>query len=207
MRSFSGKPLIEWSIEAALKSKYIDRLIVTSDSPEILNLATSMGVESIIRPTELASDTATSFDVIKHTIEFIDKIYKYVILLQPTSPLRNTYHIDSAVEYLLEKQADAVVGVTQADHSPLWANTLSSEFSMSNFLPNDIINARSQDLPPYYRINGAIYICKTNQLLSQGSFYLDSNIYAFIMDRSASVDIDDEIDFSLAELLHIKMHK
>ena len=85
------------------------------------------------------------------------------------------------------------------DHSPLWSNTLDDTLSMNNFLKDEVLNKRSQDLEKYYRLNGAIYICKTELLLKEKSFFLKENIFAYIMDRKSSVDIDEEIDFKMAE--------
>jgi len=197
----AGKPLIVWSIEAGLGSKYIDKVVVTSDSEEILNISKNFGAEIIKRPDELANDTATTFDAIAHAIDSIEKKYDYIVLLQPTSPLRNAKHIDKAIELLETKNADAVVSVCQMGHSPLWANTLDESLSMKNFLSEEILNKRSQDLETYYRLNGAIYICKTDKLLKEKSFFLKDNIFAYVMDRESSVDIDEEIDFKLAEVL------
>ena len=196
----AGKPLIAWSIEAGLKSKYIDKVIVTSDDDEILGIAKQYGSETIKRPNELASDTATSFDALKHTINNTNS-YDYIILLQPTSPLRDFKHIDDAIELLESKKADAIVSVTQMDHSPLWSNTLPDNGNMNSFLRDDVKNSRSQDLEKYYILNGAIYICKTDRLLDEKSFFIEDNIFAYLMDRKSSVDIDEEMDFILTECL------
>ena len=193
-----GKPLISWSIEAALKSKYISKVVVSSDDEEILNISSNFGADIIKRPYELANDTATTFDAIKHTINNLEK-YDYIVLLQPTSPLRNEKHIDEAIELLEEKQADGIVSVCEMDHSPLWSNTLPEDGNMRGFLREEILNKRSQDLEKYYRLNGAIYICKTDKLLENKSFFLKDNIFAYIMDRKSSIDIDEEIDFLFAE--------
>lgn len=200
-----GKPLIAWSIKAGLNSKYIDKVVVSSDDDEILNISLNFGAETIKRPVELASDTATTFDAIKHTIDNFEK-YDYIVLLQPTSPLRDAKHIDQAIELLETKKADAVVSVCEVDHSPLWSNTLPKDGNMSNFLKDEILNKRSQDLEKYYRLNGAIYICKTEKLLENKGFFLKDNIFAYKMDRESSVDIDEEMDFKIAEVL-IKMSK
>jgi len=196
----NGKPLIAWSIEAGLKSKYIDKVVVTSDDSEILEISKKFGAEIIKRPEELASDTATTFDVIKHVIENIEK-YDYIVLLQPTSPLRNEKHIDEAIELLEVKNADAIVSVCEMDHSPLWSNTLPQDGNMKGFLSDEVLNKRSQDLEKYYRLNGAIYICKTDKLLENKGFFLKKNIFAYKMDRQSSVDIDDEFDFKIAEII------
>ena len=193
-----GKPLISWSIEAALKSKYISKVVVSSDDEEILNISSNFGADIIKRPYELANDTATTFDAIKHTINNLEK-YDYIVLLQPTSPLRNEKHIDEAIELLEEKQADGIVSVCEMDHSPLWSNTLPEDGNMRGFLREEILNKRSQDLEKYYRLNGAVYICKTDKLLENKSFFLKDNIFAYIMDRKSSIDIDEEIDFLFAK--------
>ncbi len=198
MLDLCGKPLIAWSIEAGLNSKYIDKVVVSSDDDEILNISSNFGAETIKRPVELASDTATTFDAIKHTIENVEK-YDYIVLLQPTSPLRNAKHIDEAIELLEIKNADAVVSVCEMDHSPLWSNTLPNDGNMRGFLREEILNKRSQDLEKYYRLNGAIYICKTEKLIENKSFFLKENIFAYIMNRENSVDIDEKLDFIIAK--------
>lgn len=196
----AGKPLIAWSIEAGLNSKYIDKVVVSSDYAEILAVSKKYSAESITRPEELASDTATTFDAIKHTIDNVEQ-YDYIVLLQATSPLRDTKHIDEAIELLESKNADAVVSVCEMDHSPLWSNTLDESLSMQGFLRDEVLNKRSQDLEKYFRLNGAIYICRTGKLLEEKSFFLKENIYAYKMNRESSIDIDEEIDFKIAEVL------
>jgi len=196
----NGKPLIAYSIEASLNSKYIDKVIVSSDDNEILDIAKKYGARTIKRPNYLATDTATSFDVIKHTIENSEK-YDYIILLQPTSPLRNSKHIDKAIELLENKNANAIVSVCEMDHSPLWSNTLDDTLSMGDFLRNDVLNKRSQDLETYYRLNGAIYIYKTDKLLEENRLFFEDGIYAYKMDRKSSIDIDEELDFKIAGAL------
>ena len=194
----NGEPLVAWSIKAGLRSKYIDKLVVTSDDTEILSIAKYYGVLSIDRPAELSSDTATTFDAIKHTIENVGK-YDYVVLLQPTSPLRSEKHIDEAIELLESKKANAVISVCQMDHSPLWSNILDDSLSMKGFLRDEVLNKRSQDLEKYYRLNGAIYICQVGKLLEEKSFFLKEKIFAYKMDRENSIDIDEESDFLIAE--------
>ena len=199
--NLNGKPLTAWSIEAAKKSTKIDDVVITSDSEKILNIAKQYNVKAIKRPDFLANDTATTFDAIKHAIETLDDKYEYIVLLQPTSPLRNEKHIDEAIELLEQKNADAVISVCEMEHSPLWSNTLPENLDMSNFLRDEVKNKRSQDLDKYYRLNGAIYICRTDRLLKEKTFFIKDKIYAYIMDRKSSVDIDDEIDFKLAKVI------
>jgi CMP-N-acetylneuraminic acid synthetase len=196
-----GKPLIAWSIETSLKSKYIDKVIVSSDDNEIISIAKKYSVQTIKRPHELATDTASTIDVVKHAIENIKENFEFTVLLQPTSPLRNEKHIDEAINLLDIKNADAVISVCEVEHSPLWCNTLPKDRSMKDFIREDVKNKRSQDLPTYYRINGAIYICKTEKLLEEKSFFLKDNIFAYVMDRKDSVDIDTMEDFYYASVL------
>lgn len=198
--NLAGKPLIAWSIEAGIKSKYIDKVLVTSDDEDILNISKKFGANIIKRPAELSSDISTTFDAIKHTIDNVEK-YDFIVLLQATSPLRNEKHLDEAIELLELKVADAVVSVCEMDHSPLWSNTLDENLSMVGFLKDEVLNKRSQDLEKYYRLNGAIYICKTDKCLEEKSFFLKKNIFAYKMDRESSVDIDEEIDFKMAEII------
>ena len=196
----AGKPMMAWSIESAKKSKYIDKVIVSSDDDEILGIGQEYGCMVIKRPEELASDTATTFDAIKHAIENVEK-HDYIVLLQPTSPLRNEVHVDEAIELLGHKNADAIISVCEVEHSPLWTNILPEDKDMSSFIKEESKNKRSQDLGTFYRLNGAIYICKTDRLLEEKGFLIKDNIYAYVMDRSASVDIDESLDLKLAKVL------
>ena len=199
--NLAGKPLIAWTIEAALNSKLVDKVLVTSDDDEILKISDSFGAATLKRPASLAQDTSTSFDAIKHAIENTEK-FDYIVLLQPTSPLRSSQQIDEAIQLLESKSADAIVSVTETEHSPLWANTLPEDDSMTGFLSDNLLNTRSQDLETYYRLNGAIYICKANKLLEASSFFIKENIYAYKMSQASSVDIDTELDFKWAVFLY-----
>ena len=194
-----GKPLITWTIEAGLSSKYLDEVVVSSDDSEILGIASNLKVRSIERPPQLASDTSSTFDAVKHTIDNIES-YDYIVLLQPTSPLRNEVHIDKAIELLVSKDADAVISVCDMNHNPSWSNTLDESLSMKGFINKNSLNQRSQDMKKYYKLNGAIYICKTKKLLEEKSFFLKDNIFAFIMSSKSSVDIDKKEDFEFANL-------
>lgn len=196
----NGKPLISYTIEASLKSKYITKTIVTSDDDEILNIAQHYGSEIIKRPAELASDTATSFDAIEHTILNQKKSYDYIILLQPTSPLRTSKHINEAIELLIEKNADAVISTCEVGHPVQWNIKLKKDLDMSEFIQN-IDTKRSQEQEKHYRLNGAIYIANVHKLLKEKSFFFKENIYTYIMPKANSIDIDDKIDFLIAEVI------
>jgi CMP-N-acetylneuraminic acid synthetase len=196
----AGKPLILWSLEVGIKSKYIDKLVVSSDDTEILRVSEISGVQPILRPKELASDEASSIFAVKHVIETIDETFDVIVLLQPTSPLRNEIHIDEALELLVQKEADAVISVSEMEHSPFWANILPDDKSMAGFIKENVKGIRSQDLPKYYRLNGAIFICETVRLMKEKTFMIENNIFAFEMDRNSSVDIDVKEDLLIAEM-------
>jgi CMP-N-acetylneuraminic acid synthetase len=200
-----GKPLIGWTIEAANESKYIDRVIVSTEDKEILNVARSLGADiPFLRPDELARDNITMVDVILHLLNVLEEKgerYDYVILLQPTSPLRTVRHIDEAFKELVEANQNAIVSVCEADHHPLWCNTLPEDRSMTSFLSKEIHNVRSQDLPKYYQLNGAIYICDTTLLKDEKTFLLSEGCVAFIMSQEDSIDIDTQNDFNRAHLV------
>jgi CMP-N,N'-diacetyllegionaminic acid synthase len=201
----SGLPLIAWTINAALSSKYIDRVIVSTDDPEIARVSEEHGAEvPFLRPEHLSTDQAASIDAIFHSLEALEcrgDNFDFVILLQPTSPLRNEDDIDGAVEQLIEKNSNAVISICKAEHHPLWCNTLPHDLSMADFLNREIRNIRSQDLPVYYRLNGAIYLCSIEELKKQRTLYIENDITAYIMPQDRSVDIDGEIDLVLAKMM------
>ena len=201
-----GKPLIAWTIEAALSCPYIDEVMVTTDDYEIAEVSKKHGAKvPFLRPDELAGDNATSFDAVKHTIDFyqaeLGKNFDYIIMLQPTSPLRTSLNISEAIEQRAEKQASAIISVCEVDHSPLWMNTLPSDQNMLKFIPENVKNKRSQDLPQNYRLNGAIYICEVSRLMNERTFFISQDISAYIMSKETSIDIDDFFDFKLANYL------
>jgi len=197
------KPLIAWTSDVAKKSKHITKLIVSTDSEKIKQVAEKYNVEvPFIRPDYLASDTATSFDVIKHSIEFFankNEYFDYIMLLQPTSPLRTDQHIDEAFSMLTD-ETKAVVSVCESEHSPLWSNSLPENLSMKNFISEKNKNLRSQDLPIYYRLNGAIYISEINYFFENKGFFSE-NTKAYIMPQLNSTDIDTQLDFDFCEFL------
>lgn len=199
-----GKPLIQWTIDAALDCPDIDTIMVSTDCVEIADIAKKGGVQvPFLRSELLSNDTATSVDVVLDVLKFYrkeNKIFDAVILLQPTSPLRTHRDISSAIQLYKEKKANAVVSVCECEHSPLWCNTLPHDLSMDNFIPDEIKKIRSQDLPLYYRINGAIYLIKSKSFLLNKSFIPD-NSYSMVMSRDNSIDIDSHNDFLLAEII------
>lgn len=205
IKELAGKPLIQWTIEAAQACKLVDTIVVSTDDPKVIEISEELGVSiPFVRPSFLAKDSSSSIDVILHAINYFEqqgKKYDFLLLLQPTSPLRTSRHILEAISLMNDKNADGIVSVCEAEHSPLWMNTLDETFEMSSFLKDEVKNQRSQDLKRYYRLNGAIYLININRLKSEKTMLLKNNIYAYEMDRMSSVDIDEQIDFLLAETI------
>ncbi|MDN5114350.1 cytidylyltransferase domain-containing protein [Aliarcobacter butzleri] len=194
----AGKPLIAWTIEASLGSKYITKTIVSSDSDEILEVARRYGSVILKRPDEFATDTSSSEVVVKHAIESIEEKFDYVVLLQPTSPLRDTVDIDDAFEKLFSLDATALISVCKYDNKILKAfkeNELGYIEGVSN---NKYPFMRRQDLPKTYMSNGAIYIIKVDDFFKNNSFFTDKTI-SFIMDEVKSMDIDVRDDLKKVE--------
>ena len=163
-----------------------------------------------MRTKELAMDNAKEIDVVLHAIvcskeDDRRKQYDLIMLLQPTSPLRKSVDIDKAIEFLFFKKAKAIVSVCEVDHHPLWANTLPEDGCMKDFIRQEIMNKNRQELSVFYRLNGAIYLAYCNYLKKYRSF-IGEKTFAYVMPRERSIDIDNEVDLSLAEVL-IKIFK
>ena len=206
IRPLSGKPLIAWTIEQALEGKYLDRVVVSTDDKEIAEISKKYGAEiPFIRPKELAEDNAKGIDVVLHTIDWFRendkrKQYDLIMLLQPTSPFRVTEDINKAIKLLFLKEAKAIVSVCEVNHHSLWTNTLPKGGCMKDFIGKEIMNKNRQELPVFYRLNGAIYLAYCKYLQKQKSFF-GKKTFAFIMPKTRSVDIDNEVDLKLAEIL------
>lgn len=204
IRDLAGKPLIAYTIEAALESNIFERVIVSTDSKEIAEISKNYGAEvPFIRPDDISGDLISSDDVILHALDYFKRNgeeFDYVCKLQPTSPLRTTEHIREAYKLLKEREADFVVSVCECEHSPLWSGVLGEDRSLDNFIKEDVKRACRQELPIYYRLNGAIYMGKTDAFYSNRSF-IGKNGFAYVMRQEDSVDIDSLIDFDIAEVI------
>lgn len=208
IKELAGKPLIAYTIEEAAKSKIFEDIVVSTDSTKIAEVARLYGANvPFLRPKELALDDSPTMDAIFHCLNYMinnGKKYDIIMLLQPTSPLRQWYHIKEAYELFNEKQADFVVSLCECEHSPLWTNTIDEDLRMDNFIRQEVKNVRRQDLATYYRLNGAVYVAKVDKLLEEKSFF-GRNSYAYIMNKYSSVDIDSIEDFEFAEFVLNRM--
>lgn len=192
----AGKPLIAWTIEASLNSKYITKTVVSSDDDEILTISKKYKSDIIKRPDKLALDTTASEPVIKHVIEELKKEnqkFDYLVLLQPTSPLRDTKNIDDAFDMLFQSDATALISVCEIDNKILKAFKANKKGFMEGVSNNKYPFMRRQDLPKTYLSNGAIYIIKVNEFMKNNSFFTDETI-SFVMNEAQSMDIDTKVD-------------
>jgi CMP-N,N'-diacetyllegionaminic acid synthase len=203
VRMLAGKPLIAWTIEQAFHSRYIDRVIVSSEDEEICQVAKQSGAEvPFVRPAELASDTASGVDVLCHAVENAGADYDYVVLLQPTSPLRESTDIEAAIEFCVSRAAKSVVSVTEATKSPYWMYQMKEGGELISFVENAASNR--QQLPQSYALNGAVYVLEVAALLATRKV-LDEQTLGYVMPAERSYDIDRETDFLICEFLKTRM--
>jgi N-acylneuraminate cytidylyltransferase len=193
VRKVGGKPLIAWTIVEAKKSKYLDRLILSSEDKEIISVAKKWGCDvPFVRPKELSKDETPGIAPVIHAIRVLPDKYDYVVLLQPTSPLRLALDIDACIELCIDGGNQSCVSVTEPDKSPFWmfyrdvSGLIKPVIRAENIL-------RRQDLPIVYALNGAVYVADCNWLLKRCSFVMKKTC-AYIMPRERSLDIDTGLD-------------
>ena len=212
IKELCGKPLIAYTIEAALKTRKIDRVVVSTDSKEIAEVAMQYGAEiPFMRPSYLAKDDSSAVDVYLHAVEFLEKkdglhIDKFVVLL-PTAPLRDAYEIDCAVQTMEKCACTSLISVVEADAPASWYYQMNENRVIKNagFDADNAIKNRQMNCQ-YYVPNGAIYILDYQLLKRKRTYYTDDTI-GYVMTKKKSVDIDTEDDFEYAEyLLRKKMY-
>lgn len=201
IKLLDGKPLIAHTIEAAKKSQYIDAVMVSTDSEKIAKVAVQYGAwVPELRPKALAGDTSKTLDAVIYSLKYFEKIgedFDIFCLLQPTSPLRTNIDIDEALR-LYEKNRGMydIVSVAPVRKHPLFLRSIGKDGRMEKLLPYQS-TVRRQDMPPYFEVNGAIYINAVDRINGDTSF--NDNTVPFIMSSENSVDIDEAEDFVLAE--------
>lgn len=202
IKELCGKPLMAYTIENAVKSKQFDVIHLSTDSQKYADIAKKYGADvPFLREMELSDDISIIWDTVKDVLnkyKRIEKEFDTVMLLQPTSPLRETNDILKSFQMLKQKNAEAIISVCEMEHSPLICNQLDDNRSMKNFIKKEIFTFPRQSLPKYYRINGAIYLLKVDVLKKYNTLY-DSEVYAYIMTQERSIDIDSLLDFKMAE--------
>jgi len=201
----AGKPLIFYTIEKALQSKYIDRTVVSTDDNEIAEIAKKYGAEVLIRPKELALDDTPDLPVFQHAIKYLREKENYcsdlVINLRPTCPLRSVADIDNAIEKMLKNNCDSVRTITEVKHHPYWTSKIEGDHILP-FLENCDVSKyyRRQLLPDAYITNGAADVLKSDIIMNNNNLY-GEDIRGIIIPAERSVDIDTEFDLKLVEVL------
>ena len=209
IKTFHGKPLIAYSIETAKASELFKEIVVSTDSEEIADIAMKCGADvPFLRPPHLATDTAHAIDAFLHTVDHLNNkrevTYNEFVVLQPTSPLRLTNDIIDAVAIYRERRADSVISVTVANHPPSWAKKINKQGVLENFLDDDIDNRNRQENEVTYVPNGAVFVLRVELLRNYDTYY-SKKTYPFIMPKERSIDIDDQVDFVVAEFLYEKL--
>jgi CMP-N-acetylneuraminic acid synthetase len=205
IRPLCGKPLMAYTIEAAIDCGVIDMVLVSTDSEEYASIAKKYGAEvPFLRPLNISGDMSLASEYIVHALESLREAghtYDYFVLLQPTSPLRKTEHIIAGVQMIVGENLDSVVSFSEAEHPPAYFHSLPNDFNLGSLA---LTESNRQEHKKQYRINGMLYIAKCDNYLQNHSFY-GENSKALIIDNSYALDIDSEHDFALAEFLWERM--
>ena len=197
IKLLGDKPLIAWTIEAAHSSQFIDRVILSSDNKEIISTAKKYGCEvPFVRPSQLASDEASSEDMLEHAINTLDEKFDYIVLLQPTSPFRTADDIDAMIRKCVDTQAPSVESLTKISENPEWMFSLNEDGAMRKACTGIIDSLK-------YILNGAVYVIDT-EIFMQHKKIRYSGSQAYIMPFERSVDIDTGVDFEYAEFLLLR---
>ena len=201
-----GKPLVTWSIEAARLSPSIDSILLSTDDQKIAEVGEAEGARvPFMRPLDLSSDTASSIDVVMHALDFLEAAgekYDIVVLLEPTSPQRDSNDIEQALKLLIKTGARAAVGVTQAEGShPNFIYRMQDDLKLNPFIKKaESQHIRRQDIEPLYFLEGSIYISFVDSLREHQSFY-HQNTIGYEVPKWKSLEIDDLDDFIMVEAL------
>ena len=211
IKKLCGYPLIAWTILTARKSKYIKQIVVSTDSKKIANISKKYGATvPFIRPKKYATDKASSFSVLKHAINFFNSKnikFDYVLLLEPTSPLRQVKDIDNCIKKALRKKIDTIVSVTKViTQHPRFIYSINKKNILMPYIDNkDKLYIRRQDIEPLYYLEGSLYMSKIRTLMKKKSFYHNKTM-AHKIEKWKSLEIDDIEDFNLAKY-YIKTKK
>ncbi len=209
IKLLGGKPLITYTIEAALQAKSVNRVFVSTEDLEIAEIAKKYGAEiAFMRPKKLATDASSATDVYIYTINQLEKILnkkiESFIALLPTSPLRTGSDIDRAVKIFVEKKADSVISVNEAPHPPSWFLKLNENGVLTPFFNKTMTMKNRQEEPKAFIPNGAIYVLRTSLIKNKRNYYTNKT-YAYNLPSERSIDIDNPIDFAIAEMLINKL--
>jgi N-acylneuraminate cytidylyltransferase/CMP-N,N'-diacetyllegionaminic acid synthase len=203
IRLLGAKPLIQWTIEAALNSKMIDRVILSTDDEEIAEICKPLGIEiPFLRPKYLAEDDSLAIDNYIYTMDRLTNEFSNIkdefIVLLPTSPFRDHQDIDSAIEMFYNTEADSLISCCELEHPIEWTLSLNKNSKILDINSKNLKNR--QDYVQRYKPNGAMYVLKTSNLKKHKTYYSERS-YAYVMEAEKSIDIDTSLDFYFAEFL------
>lgn len=204
IKKLKGRPLIQWTYDAANSSKFIDKLILSSDNDDIIEESEKIGLEAPFkRPSYLSTDKASTKDVLIHAVNFFrgkKEMYDYIVLLQPTSPFRKTEDIDLAIKLACDNQVDMVVSVKESHSNPY--------YNLFEECDDGYLNKskegeyfRRQDCPVVYEYNGSLYVINVNSLISQNTINFTKKIKYLMKEEYLSIDLDTEFDWKFAEFI------
>ena len=201
VRDAGGKPLIAWTIEAAKASRFLDRVVLSSDNDEIISVAMKFGCDAPFkRPADLATDEADSMSVVRHALSALPEKFDLVVLLQPTSPLRRTDDIDGAISLCIDASSASCVSICEAEKSPYWMFERMDDGALTPLIKRDAFNSRRQDVPPAYALNGAVYVGHTERILAGENFFFGKTV-GYCMPKERSFDIDSEFDLKIVDMI------
>lgn len=199
IRLFCGKPLLQWSIDVALSTPRVDRVVVSTDDPEIAEVARACGAEvPFLRPSELASDTASGIAPVLHALEQLPEVSD-LLLMQPTSPLRRIEDVEAIIALRQKTDSDTIVSVTPSGKHPAWMYALTQDHALQPLLNISDASCR-QHLPPAYVLNGSLYFA-SRSLLERERGFLTPYTMGYVMPPERSVDIDTLLDWQWGEFL------
>lgn len=208
IRNLCGKPLIAYTIDAAKNSKYVDKIMVSTDNERIAEIAKKYGAwVPSLRPADLAGDHSKTIDVVLHTLELLWSMkerFDFFCILQPTSPLRDANDLDSAIETFVAHSKRGLVAVSSCETNPVLIRIIDKNGELERLLSVGS-TVRRQDMPKYYRVNGSIYINRVDEITKDTSF--NDNPIPFVIEDSHSVDIDEPVDLVIAEYILKEMGK
>ena len=205
IRELAGKPLFAWTVEQAKESKYIDRLILSSDDMEIIRKAKQWGCEvPFVRPSELSKDDTPGIETILHALEVLPERYSFVVLLQPTSPLRNADDINRCIEMCIENDSPSCVSIVKQDKNPKLMDAIEDNDKLRPLFEakNDVY--RCQSKANAYILNGAVYVADT-EWLKKSKLLVSSETVGYVMPKERSCDIDTEFDMEICNIMLQKL--
>jgi CMP-N,N'-diacetyllegionaminic acid synthase len=208
IRPLGGKPLIAWTIETARAVSCIDEVLVSTDDSQIAQVAHDCGASvPWLRPADLATDTASSIDVIEHALAQRKRdgwTFDVLLLLQPTSPFRSTHHVEQVLHMCIDAAGAPVVAFAPARTHPAWCFTIDEGGLARPIIAGDGTSRRSQDLPPAFEISGSLYAIGTQEFEASRGFFTPKTRALVIQERHLAIDIDDEFDWMVAEAVAMR---